>query len=104
MITVTEEARALIGAQDTPEGTVLRLDPVESNPATEEITIRFAPGVAAEDDQVVEHEGEEVLRIAAPVSEQLSGSTLDVVLQESENGSDGPRMGLGIRVPDPETR
>jgi hypothetical protein len=31
LITVTEEARALIGAQDIPEGTVLRLDPVESS-------------------------------------------------------------------------
>jgi transposase len=43
---------------------------------------------------VVEHEGEEVLRIAGPVSELLSGSTLEVVLQESEDGSDGPSIAL----------
>lgn len=53
---------------------------------------------------MVEHEGEEVLRIAGPVSELLSGSTLEVVLQESEDGSDGPSIALGIRMPDPETR
>jgi len=29
LITVTEEVKALIDAQDSPEGTVLRLDPVE---------------------------------------------------------------------------
>ena len=100
MITVTEEAKALIGAQDTPEGTVLRLDPVEMSRATEEIQIGFAAGEPRDDDQVVEHEGEEVLRIGAPVSGLLSGSTMDVVVQDkSENGSDAPSVGIAIRPP-----
>jgi len=31
------------------------------------------------DDQVVEHEGEDLLRIGAPVSETLDGSVLNLV-------------------------
>jgi len=100
LITVTEEAKALISAKDTPEGTVLRLDPVNIVRATEEGRIGFAAGEPRDEDQIVEHEGEEVLRIAAPVSGLLSGSTMDVVVQdESENGSDAPSVGISIRSP-----
>ena len=100
MIIVTEEAKALLGTIEHPEGTVLRLDPVAQDQATEQITLSFAPGEPHGDDQIVEQEGEEVLRIAAPVSELLNGSTMDVVVQEeSENGAERPSVGIGIRPP-----
>jgi hypothetical protein len=67
LIIVTEEAKALLGTIEHPEGTVLRLDPVAHDQATEQITLAFAPGEPHGDDQIVEQEGEEVLRIAAPV-------------------------------------
>jgi iron-sulfur cluster assembly protein len=78
----------------------LRLDPVAQDQATEQqITLSFAPGEPHGDDQIVEQEGEEVLRIAAPVSELLNGSTMDVMVQESENGAERPSVGIGIRPP-----
>ena len=99
MIIVTEEAKALLSTVEHPEGTVLRLDPVAQDQATEQITLSFAPGEPHGDDQIVEQEGEEVLRIAAPVSELLDGSTMDVVVQESENGAQSPSVGIGIMPP-----
>jgi iron-sulfur cluster assembly protein len=72
---------------------------VAHDQATEQITFAFAPGEPHGDDQIVEQEGEEVLRIAAPVSELLNGSTMDVVVQESENGAESPSVGIGIRPP-----
>jgi iron-sulfur cluster assembly protein len=99
LIIVTEEAKALLGTIEHPQGTVLRLDPVAQDQATEQITLSFAPGEPYGDDQIVEQEGEEVLRIAAPVSELLNGSTMDVVVQESENGAERPSVGIGIRPP-----
>jgi iron-sulfur cluster assembly protein len=99
LIIVTEEAKALLGTIEHPQGTVLRLDPVAQDQATEQITLSFAPGEPHGDDQIVEQEGEEVLRIAAPVSELLNGSTIDVVVQESENGAERPSVSLGIRPP-----
>jgi iron-sulfur cluster assembly protein len=100
LIIVTEEAKALLGTIEHPEGTVLRLDPVAQDQATEQITLSFAPGEPHGDDQIVEQEGEEVLRIAAPVSELLNGSTMDVVVpEESENGAKRPSVSIGIRPP-----
>ena len=100
MIIVTEEAKALLGTIEHPEGTVLRLDPVAQDQATEQITLSFAPGEPHGDDQIVEQEGEEVLRIAAPVSGLLNGSTMDVMVQEeSENGAERPSVVIGIRPP-----
>ena len=102
MIIVTEEAKALLGAIERPEGTVLRLDPVAQDQATEQITLGFTPGEPHGDDQIVEQEGEEVLRIAAPVSGLLNGSTMEVMVQEeeeSENGAERPSVVIGIRPP-----
>ena len=103
MIIVTEEAKALLGTIEHPEGTVLRLDPVaqDQDQATQQITLGFAPGEPHSDDQIVEQEGEEVLRIAGPVSGLLSGSTMDVMVQEeeSENGAERPSVVIGIRPP-----
>jgi len=107
LITVTEEAKALISTQDTPEGTVLRLDPIpEEGRVAEEVALGFTAGEPKEDDQVVEHEGEQVLRVARTVSEMLNGSTVDVVTEgdPSPDGSGGPRVGIGIKPPaTPET-
>lgn len=100
MIIVTEEAKALLGTIEHPEGTVLRLDPVAQDQATQQITLGFGPGEPHSDDQIVEQEGEEVLRIAAPVSGLLNGSTMDVMVQEeSENGAERPSVVIGIRPP-----
>lgn len=88
MITVTEEAKELFLSVEHPEGTVLRLDPV-ANGDTGETQIGLAAGEPRGDDQVVEHGGESLLHIAAPVSEALDGSTLDLV-----DTPEGPGIGL----------
>ena len=92
MITVTEEAKELFLNVDHPDGTVLRLDPVVDQ-NTGETQIGMSAGEPMSDDQVVEHNGESLLHIAAPVSEALDGSTLDAV-----NTPEGP--GIGITTPD----
>jgi iron-sulfur cluster assembly protein len=102
LITVTEEAKALLRTADSPEGAVLRLDPVGLDQATEEVRLGLAPGEPKGDDQVVQHDGEEVLRIGWFVSELLNGSTIDVVVEAQQDGARGPRVGLGIRSPGPE--
>jgi iron-sulfur cluster assembly protein len=92
MITLTEEAKELFLNVEHPDGTVVRLDPmVDQN--TGETQISISAGEPMSDDQVVEHNGESVLHIAAPVSEALGGSTLDVV-----DTPEGP--GIGITTPD----
>ncbi|MEW6637439.1 MAG: hypothetical protein AB1425_11590 [Actinomycetota bacterium] len=88
MITVTEEAKELFLQVEHPEGTVLRLDPVVDE-TSGETSIGLAAGEPQGGDQVVEHEGMSLLHIAAPVSEALDGSTLDVV-----ETPDGPGIGL----------
>jgi iron-sulfur cluster assembly protein len=91
MITVTEEAKELFLNVEHPANTVLRLDPViDQN--TGETQIGVSAGEAMIDDQVVEHNGETLLHIAAPVSEALDGSTLDAV-----DTPEGP--GIGITAP-----
>ena len=91
MITVTEEAKELFLNVDHPDGTVLRLDPVVDQ-NTGETQIGMSAGEPMSDDQVVEHNGESLLHIAAPVSEALDGSTLDAV-----NTPEG--LGIGITTP-----
>ena len=94
MITVTEEAKELFLSVEHPEGTILRLDPVIDQ-ETGETQIGLAAGEPRGDDQVVEHEGESLLHIAAPVSEALDGSTLNLV--DTPEGS-----AIGIVIPDGE--
>ena len=91
MITVTEEAKELFLNIDYPDDTVLRLDPVVDQ-NTSETQIGISAGEPMSDDQVVEHDGESLLHIAAPVSEALDGSTLDAV--NTPEGS-----GIGITTP-----
>jgi iron-sulfur cluster assembly protein len=92
MITVTEEAKELFLRVEYPDDTVLRLDPVVDQ-NTGETQIGISAGEPMSDDQVVEHDGEAVLHIAAPVSKALDGSTLDKV-----DTPEGP--GIGITTPD----
>ena len=63
------------------------------------MTLSFAPGEGKGNDQIVQHGGKQVLRIAGAVSQQLHGSTMDVVVEE---GPEGSRMGIGIVLPGPE--
>jgi Fe-S cluster assembly iron-binding protein IscA len=91
MITVTEEAKELFLNVEHPDGTVLRLDPVVDQ-TTGETQLGLAAGEPMSDDQVVEHNGETLLHIAAPVSEALDGSTLDAI-----DTPEGP--GIGITAP-----
>lgn len=95
MITVTDEARVLFRKIDNPDGTVLRLDPVITDWQTGETQVRLGTGEPKSDDQVVKHEGEDLLRIARPVSEALNGSTIDLI-----ETLEGPA--LSIRPPDEE--
>ncbi|HET7271703.1 MAG TPA: hypothetical protein VFI90_11530 [Rubrobacter sp.] len=90
MITVTEEAKQLFLNVEHPEGTILRLDPVIDQD-TGETQIGLAAGEPRGDDQVVECDGESLLHIAAPVSEALDGSTLNLV-----DTPEGPAIGIGI--------
>jgi iron-sulfur cluster assembly protein len=92
MITVTEEAKELFLNVEHPDGTVLRLDPVVDQ-NTGETQIGISAGEPMGDDQVVEHNGESLLHIAAPVSEALDGSIMDAV-----DTPQGP--GIGITPPD----
>jgi iron-sulfur cluster assembly protein len=91
MITVTEEAKELFLNVEHPDDTVLRLDPVVDQ-NTGETQIGISAGQPMSDDQVVEHNGESLVHIAAPVSKALDGSTLDAV-----DTPDGP--GIGITTP-----
>jgi hypothetical protein len=104
LIRVTEEAKILLstvdmGTLDSAEGAVLRLDPESYDEETGEMTLSFAPGDGRGNDQIVQHGGKQVLRIAGAVSQRLNGSTMDVVVDE---GPEGTRMGIGIMPPGPE--
>ncbi|HEY6750066.1 MAG TPA: hypothetical protein VI027_01925 [Rubrobacteraceae bacterium] len=92
MITVTEEARELFQEIDNLNGTVLRLDPVTTEELTGETQVRLGVGEPKDDDQVVQHEGEDLLCIARPVSEIFNGSTIDLVetLEGRPRGSSHP--------------
>ena len=73
MITVTKKAKEVLRDYERPKGTVLRLDLVNGY-LPDEFQVRLAAGEARDDDQVVEHEGEDLLCIAKPVSEELNGA------------------------------
>jgi hypothetical protein len=107
LIRVTEEAKVLLitvdlGTLDSAEGAVLRLDPVAYDEVTGEVTLSFAPGEGKANDQIVQHGGKQVLRIAGAVSQRLHGSTMDVVVGEGPEGSRS--MGIGIMPTSPEPR
>ena len=89
MITVTEEAKEILRGYECPEGTVLRLDSVDGNHRHDEFCVRIGTGLPQDDDQIVEHRGKYLLRIARHVSEEHNGSSVDRV-----ETLDGPAVGL----------
>jgi hypothetical protein len=104
LISVTEEVKVLLstvdlGTLDSAEGAVLRLDPAAYDEVSRAMTLSVAPGAGKGNDQIVQHGGKQVLRIAGAVSQRLNGSTMDVVVEE---GPEGTRRGIGIMPPDPE--
>ena len=74
MITVTEDARDLFREVDNPDGTVLRLDPVTAEGVTAETQVRLGIGEPKNNDQVVQHKGEDLLRIARPSARPSTGA------------------------------
>jgi hypothetical protein len=68
---------------------VLRLDSVNGHQRQDQFCVRIGAGLPEDDDQIVEHRGKDVLRIARHVSEELNGSTVDRV-----ETLDGPAVGL----------
>ena len=89
MITVTEEAKEILRGYEFPEGTVLRLDSVNGHQRQDQFCVRMGAGLPEHDDQIVEHRGKYLLRIARHVSEELNGSNMDRV-----ETLDGPAVGL----------
>ncbi|MDQ3854883.1 MAG: hypothetical protein M3281_00640 [Chloroflexota bacterium] len=71
MITVTDAAKEVLRTFDSPEGQILRLEPVSDR----DLGLRFGPKQC--DDQVVDCGGEAVLSISGEVSTVLDGATLD---------------------------
>jgi hypothetical protein len=105
LIRVTEEAGVLLstvdlGTLDSAKGTVLRLDPATYDEESGEMILNFAPGGGKGNDQIVQHGGKQVLRIAGVVSQRLNGTTMDVVVKEGPEGSRS--MSIGIMPPGPE--
>jgi iron-sulfur cluster assembly protein len=92
MITVTEVAKRLFQDVEHPEGTVLRLDPV-TDQSSGRLGIGISIGEPKGDDRVVEHDGEDLPRIEASVSETLDGGVLNLV--ETPEGT-----GIGLTPPE----
>ncbi|HYW23627.1 MAG TPA: hypothetical protein VE953_05645 [Terriglobales bacterium] len=89
MLAVTAPAKELLRDIDIPGEDVLRLEPQEDG------RLSFVAGPPLLDDQVVEEQGAEILHIAAPISRQLDGHSLDRI-----DTPEGPR--LTIRRPEEE--
>jgi hypothetical protein len=80
LITVTEHAREVLRGYERPNGTALRLDPANNGHRPEGLLARLGFGEPKADDQVVVgHEGEELLRIDRSVSEELNGGEIEVI-------------------------
>ena len=68
---------------------MLRLDSVDGHHQHDGFHVRIGAGRAQGDDQIVEHEGKNLLCIARRVSEENNGGTVDVV-----ETFDGPAVGM----------
>jgi hypothetical protein len=90
MLTVTAPAKELLREIEVPDNRALRLAPVEGG------QLGFVAGARQPDDQVVEESGEEVLRVASAISEQLDGHKLERV-----ETPEGPRLTINRPEEDP---
>jgi hypothetical protein len=80
LITVAEHAKEVLRGYERPNGTALRLDPANNGHRPDGLLARLGFGEPKGDDQVVvDHEGEELLRIDRSVSEELNGGEIAVV-------------------------
>jgi Fe-S cluster assembly iron-binding protein IscA len=80
LITVSEHAREVLRGYESPNGTALRLDLANNGHRSDGVLARLGFGKPRADDQVVvDREGEELLRIDRSVSEELNGSEICVV-------------------------
>ena len=77
MIRVSEEAKRLLSTLWAPDGQVTRQ--VSSPADDQEGRIVFRHGRGEGADQIVQHGGRQVLRIAPSVRKQFDGSTVEVV-------------------------
>ena len=81
MLTVSAPAKELLRTIEIPDDRALRLDPAEGG------QLGFFAGAPQPDDQVVRESGEEVLRVAGVISDQLDGHSLERV-----ETPEGPRL------------
>lgn len=95
MLAVTPQAKELLRGIDSQTDGVLRLE------ATETGQLGFVSGPAEPGDQVVEERGQDLLHIAAPVSDRYDGHELD-----RAEGPQGPQFTItrpgGDMAPEPE--
>ena len=89
MITVTNQAKEILRDYQCPEGTVLRLDFVSGHHQHDGFCVRLGAGRPQGPDQIVEHDGKVLLRIARYVSEEFNGGTIDRV-----ETLEGPAVGM----------
>jgi hypothetical protein len=101
MITVTEGAKILLKdvRLERPEGTVLRLDPVDTYPENGEAQIGLRFGEPSDEDQVVEDDERNLLRISWLVSAAFAGSTLRVM--QTPEGAEGEVLGIELPATEP---
>jgi hypothetical protein len=77
VIRVSEDARRLLSTLWAPEGEVIRMVPSPEADQGGELVFRHESGGAA--DQIVQHGGRQVLRIAPSARKEFDGSTVEVV-------------------------
>lgn len=81
MLAVTPQAKELLRGIDSQNEGVLRLEAMDTG------QLGFVSGPAQPGDQVVEEQGQDLLHIAAPVSDRYDGHELDRV-----EGPQGPQF------------
>lgn len=91
MIAVTTPAKEMLSGVEVPGEAVLRLDPETDG------RLGFVAGEPRSDDQVVEHDGQEILRIADPISRELDGASLDRI-----DTPEGPRLTIRREEGEPD--
>ena len=81
MLAVTPQAKELLRGIDSQNEGVLRLEAMDTG------QLGFVAGPAQPGDQVIEEQGQDLLHIAAPISDRYDGHELDRV-----EGPQGPQF------------